>query len=222
MQFISRINFSLKTVLALMLVLTCLNLAHTRNFYENTLHELRQQSLDSESSYNNSSHYAVLNKYEDYVEQSKPSEAKQFYASHNKDYPASITLRNTIGQYGFYELDKYNNIHHAEITHFSIFKHETLLFRECDWFSLSDHWYAFDQLRANKHCGANYLKINEDPVLSEAIKQELADKEKTANANKALEYSIARNEAIDRFVKLLLASSALSLLISFLIKRYMR
>ncbi len=213
-------KISLKTLLALMLVFTCLNLIHTKDFYKTSLYEARQQSQESESSYNNSRHYAVLNRYEEYVEQSKPSEAKQFYASHDKDYPAAIRLRDTIGQYGFYELDKYKNIHHVEITRFSIFKHKTLLFRECDWFSLSYHSYAFDQIEAHKRCSANYIEVNEVPVLSDAIKQELVDEEKTANSNKALEYSIARNEAIEIFLEFLLGSAAASLLISFLIRRY--
>lgn len=200
MKFNFRNNFSLKTLLALVLLLTCFNLAHTRNFYDVTLAELRDASQVSEDAYNESRHYSVLNKYEDYVEQTKPVETKQFYASHNADYPAGVRLRDTIGEYGFYKLDKYNNIHHIEIKNFAIFKNPTLLLRKCDWFSLSS--YAYSQDKVKEFCTEDFVKVMDDPVLSVAIKEELANETSDVKSNTETDYNIARNEAIFRFIDL--------------------
>lgn len=210
-------KFSLKTLLALMLTLTCFNLIHTKDFYEVSLYKYRNESLESEASLSETRHYSVLNKYEEHIEKAHPAEAKKLYASHDGEYPASIKLRARIENYGFYELDKYQNIHHVEIKDFSVFRRGTLLFRKCDWFSLG---YSFDENEANKYCSKDYIKVSDDPVLSEAIKEELADEESSAKSNEESDYSIARDEAIFRFVVLLIASIVLSLAISFGVKRY--
>lgn len=210
-------KFSLKVLLALMLTLTCFNLIHTKDFYEVSLSKYRNESLESEASYSETRHYGVLNKYEEHIEKAYPAEAKKLYASHHADYSASVELRDRIQDYGFYELDKYQNIHHIKIKDFSAFRRGTLLFRECDWFSLR---YSFDENQASKYCSKDYIKVSDDPILSEAIKQELADAESSAKSNEESDYSIARDEAIFRFVELLIASIVVSLAISFGVKRY--
>lgn len=220
MRFNLRNKFSLKTLLALMLVFTYFNLIHTKDFYEITLYDTRIQSQESESSYNDSRHYGVLNKYEEYVEESNPAEAKKFYASNHGDYSASLKLRDTLKTYGFYQLDKYKNIHNVEITRFGIFKDETLLLRKCNWFALSFYSYDYEQDKAKEYCSDDYIKVADDPVLSKAIKQELAEEESSAKSNQETDQKIALNEAILRFLELFLASLTISLAGSFLKKRY--
>jgi hypothetical protein len=178
------------------------------------------QSLDSESSYNDSRHYAVLNKYVDYIEESNPEKAKKFYAAHHSDYPANVELRNTLKKYGFYRLDKYQNIHNIEITRIDIFKDETLLLRKCDWFELSYYNYDYRADNAKRYCTQDYIKVADEPVLSKAITQEFADEKNTSKLNKENDYKLARDEATLRFLVLFLGSLVISFISSFLIKKF--
>lgn len=220
MRFNFRNKFSLKTLLALMLVFTCFNLIHTKNFYEITLDSLWKQSIESGAASNESRYIDILQKYEEHVEESNTAEAKQFYASHHADYPASIELRRSISVYGFYKLDKYENIHNVEVTHFGDFKNEALLLRKCNWFALSFYNYDYRQDKAKEYCSDDYIKVTDDPILSAAIKEAWEDERKSTNSEKELNLSIAQNDAVMRFLELFLMSLAISLAVSFTIRRY--